>query len=448
MLSHQRKDGWSEMKPAPENILVIGAYGLIGHGIAQKLLAAGHRVTGLGRNLQTAQRVLPHIPWIQHDVSTLREASDWRAIWDDFSVVVNCSGALQDSPDNDLEALHHHSVAALAHACADADKSLIQISAVGADPDASTPFMATKGRGDAAIRAAGGAWRIFRPGLVLAPNAYGGTTLLRMLAAVPIAQPLATPEAKMQTVSLDYVARVVLAAVDNHIPAQTQCDLVEEEEHSLRAIVGKMRHWLGFGRARFELTLPQAGVSVIAKIADALAWLGWRSPLRSTAIKVLADGVRGAPADLTAFGLPPAPSLDQTLSGMPVGAQDRLFARMGLLVPIIIACLSLFWLVSGIIGLIRVHQAAQVLQNAGWSAGIAVAGVCFWSVVDIAIGGAFAFRKYAKHACWAAVGVSIFYLAASTITAPGLWLDPLGPLVKTLPAIILALVARSVLEER
>lgn len=139
-------------------------------------------------------------------------------------------------------------------------------------------------------------------------------------------------------------------------------------------------------------------------------------------------------------------SLSQTLSNTPVGAQDRLFAPMALIAPVIIFCLCLFWLTSGVVGIARVKEAAQVLQNVGWPTGLAIAGVLFWAIVDIAIGIAFAFRKYASAACWAAVVVSKFYLVASTFTVPSLWIDPLGPLVKVVPAIVLAFAARAVLD--
>ncbi len=44
--------------------------------------------------------------------------------------------------------------------------------------------------------------------------------------------------------------------------------------------------------------------------------------------------------------------------------------------------------------------------------------------------------------------VSAGYLLAATLIVPHLWLDPLGPLVKTIPAAVLALVALAVAEER
>lgn len=430
------------------NILVVGAYGLIGYGVSSKLIAGGCKVTGLGRNAQLGRRVLPGVPWIEADVQTLCDEWSWHAILEDFSTVVNCSGALQDSPDDDLEAIHHLSVKALAQACAAKDIALIQISAVGATPDASTRFLATKGRGDAAIRAVAGKWHIFRPGLVLAQNAYGGTTMLRMLAAFPICQPIASPEAEVQTVALDYVAEVVLAATQAKIAYGVDVDLVESKAHTLRDLVADMRGWLGFSPAKLELAAPNLVVRVVSKTADSLAWLGWRSPLRSTAIKVLTEGVLGKPADLSQFGLPPAPTLKQTLKGLRVGGQDRLFARIALLFPFILLCLSLFWLTSGIVGIVRLNEAAQVLREVGWSAGLAMTSVYFWSLVDIIIGIGFAFRRYAYSACWAAVGVSVLYLVASTFTVPFLWLDPLGPLVKVVPSIALALVARAALDTR
>ena len=372
----------------------------------------------------------------------------WAPFLSDVDVVVNCSGALQDGPADDLEAVHHHAIAALARACAVTDAKIIQISATGAQLDASTPFLASKARGDAAIQRSGARHVIFRPGLVLAQNSYGGSTLLRMLAAVPIVQPIAKPDAKIQTVGLDDVAEAVSAAVTGKIPDGFVGDLVETHTHSLRDLVTSIRHWLGFAPAKREIVIPNLLSDVMSKIADRLALLQWRSPLRTTALTVLNEGVTGTPTDLSSFGVPAVKSLSQTLAHMPARVEDRLFARMSLLTPILIATLVVFWALSGLIGFIRVNEAAHVLEHVGWPRALAVASVLFWAVVDIGIAAAFAYRPWAKMACWCAIGVSLFYLAASTLFVPALWLDPLGPLIKVFPGIALALVARVALEAR
>ena len=430
------------------NVLIIGAYGLIGCGIAQRLEQDGHTIVGFGRDLATATRVLPNISWRSGDLRSLTTAPAWLPFLESIDVVVNCSGALQDGPQDNLEVVHHHAVDALAQACASADVRLVQISAAGASKAATTQFLASKARGDAAIQNAGVRHHIFRPGLVLARQSYGGTTMLRMLAAVPLIQPIALPDAKIQTVSLDDVAHAVSAAISGQIPDGFVGDLVETETHALRDVVKAIRLWLGFERAGYEIRIAPGLTNAMAKIADGLALLGWRSPLRTTALKVLSDGVTGVPSNLTQFGVPDVKPLAQTLTDMPAHAEDRLFARMALLCPILIAVLAVFWFLSGAFGLIRANQAALVLERVGWPHGLAVASVVFWAIVDMAIAAAFVYRPLAKQACWAAVLVSLFYLGATTVFVPHLWLDPLGPMVKVLPGIALALVARIALDTR
>ena len=334
---------------AAQRILVIGAYGLIGFGITKKLQAEGHYVSGPRRNERTARRVIPEIHWDIQDVSLL--------------VVVNFSGALQDGPKDDLEALRHHAVSALANACNDANVKLIQVSAVGANLDAKPHFLTSKARGDASIKASGLAFHIFRPGLVLAPSAYGGTAMLRMLAAFPMIQPIALPNAQIQTVSLDDVADAIIAAVNGKIPIGFEGDLLEETTHDLRDVVVAVRRWLGFETARFEIILPTSLVTLTGKAADSLSTLGWRSPLRSTALAVLSDGVQGKPDNMSRFDLPKIKALPQTFAAMPARAEDRLFARMLLLMPLMIITLSLFWLASVVIGLLRINEAALTLKT-------------------------------------------------------------------------------------
>ena len=116
--------------------------------------------------------------------------------------------------------------------------------------------------------------------------------------------------------------------------------------------------------------------------------------------------------------------------------------------PVTIAILSLFWVMSGLLGLISLTQAAEVLTRVGWSMGWAKTSVLFWSFVDIALGLGLLWRPWAARVCLAQAGVALFYLIAATFTVPMLWADPLGPLVKILPALLLPLFARTLLETR
>lgn len=436
------------MNISDTKILVIGAYGFIGAHISAHLLAEGFQVSGLGRDENTARKVLPNINWYINDVSRMTNSEDWREIAKAYDIIINCAGALQDGGKDSLEAIHFHAVKALTDACAAHDTKIIQISAVGAELDANTPFMRTKAMGDKYIGDNAKEYVIFRPGLVLAKNSYGGSTLLRMLAAFPLIQPIALKDAKIQCTSIHDLTHAVQMAVTGAIAPNFIYDLVEDNVHSLGDVVAETRNWLGFSPAKWQFPLPDWMVSAVAKLADALGHLGWRSPLRTNAIKVLQNGIIGDAApwrDETEKELRP---LHHANFIAPASAEDRLFARMSLLMPVVIFTLSIFWLISGIIGFWQIDRAASVLTTVGWSEHSAKLSVGFWSIVDIALGFGILIRKFAKITCWAMILVSVIYLVSAAILTPQLWSDPLGPMVKVLPAIVLALIARITLENR
>jgi len=429
-------------------ILLLGAYGLIGSGVARHLRDSGHRVTGFGRSKTNAQRVLPEIDWIIRDMTEMRSPGDWHAALRSCDAVVNCAGALQDGPRDHLQAIHADAVAALAEACADTGTRLVQISAAGVSPDASTAFFRTKAAGDAAIRAAGCDFTILRPGLVIAPTAYGGTALLRMLVAFPLVQPIAWPETRVRTVSLTDLSEAVAMAVRGELGSGETIDLVEDQPQRLETIIAGMRHWLGFPKARMQIAVPPTLASLISRGADALGHLGWRSPLRTTAMEVMQDGVDGDPARWRALTGRSVASFEQTLAAMPARSEDRIAARMALAMPFAVTALFFLWAASGLVGFWRVEAASGVLTAGGWPAGLAKASVLFWSAVDIALAALVLVRRHAARACLAMAAVSLFYLVAATLFTPWLWTDPLGSLVKIVPTIMLALVTHAMLQER
>jgi hypothetical protein len=83
-------------------------------------------------------------------------------------------------------------------------------------------------------------------------------------------------------------------------------------------------------------------------------------------------------------------------------------------------------------------------------AGVAAAGplIATGAIVDILIGLGIATRRTAQPALWMALMLSIAYLALGTLLLPRLWAEPLGPLLKIAPIVVLNLVALAVLDDR
>ncbi|UVK53229.1 SDR family oxidoreductase [Mesorhizobium sp. AR02] len=429
-------------------ILVLGGYGLIGDAVVGRLLRDGHHVTGLGRDVQDAGRRRPAVCWIAADMSKLLAAEDWLPVVAGIDAVVNAAGALQDGPRDRLDAIHRGSVVALVAACEQAGvRRFAQISAIGADLTSSDAFFSTKAQGDKAVTGSSLEWTILRPGLVIAPAAYGGTALLRALAAFPGFVPAVMPRQPIQTVSVTDVAEAVSLAVAGSLPPRLAVDLVEANARPLADVPLALRAWLGLPSARV-VPMPAILGRLAGAVADMLGILGWRSPLRSAALAAVARGVTGNAAVWNQVSDRPLQPLEATLADMPANVQERWFARLWLAKPVIFACLSLFWLVSGIIGLIRQEAAADILVSHGVSASFAHLSVLAGGAADILVGTAVVVRSLARRALLAMIAITLSYLVAATLLVPGLWLDPLGPLVKTIPTLCLVLVALAVLDER
>lgn len=427
--------------------VVLGGYGLIGSACMRALAGAGFAVTGIGRSRRAALAAEPEGDWVIRDIPGITPA-EWRTLLEGADVVVNASGTLQDGARDDLEAIHVTALSRLLEGAEGLPLRIVQISAAGAGAQASTGFFRSKARGDAVLMARARDWVILRPVLVIAPEAYGGTALLRGVAGLPLVLPRVLPGAMVQTVHVGDLTAAVVAAARGDLPSGLIADLTEPQAHGFGELVESIRRWQGFPPPRFRPVLPGVLLRLAGKGADLLGRLGWRSPLRSTALRALAEGIQGDPSAWLAAGGRPCRPLSATLAGLPATRQERLFARLYAALPLAIATLALFWCASGVITLANPPRAMAVLEGRGaasWIAGPAVAG---GALADVLLGLGILWRPWARRAALGMIGLSAAYLLGSLAAAPDLWLDPLGPMVKVIPAMMLAAIVALTLEER
>jgi uncharacterized protein YbjT (DUF2867 family) len=390
--------------------------------------------------------LLPDAEFLAIDLRVPQSGDAWQRHLQGVEAVVNAAGALQTGGRDDVEAVHHRAIAALVRACEAAGvERFVQISSVGVKAGATTEFLRSKARGDECVSSSSLSWVVVRPGLVIGPSAYGGTALIRMLASIPLVQASALAEARVQTVAVSDLSAVVLDAVEGRLPGRVQFDLVEQESHSLRDVIGAFRRWLGFPAPRLELRVPRFVLGIVARIADALGHLGWRSPLRTTTLRVLAEGVLGDPAQFARVDARKLSSLHDTLSALLATVQEKWFARLNLAMPVTVAVLSLFWVMTGIIALLHLDVAARM---AGLGVSTSRAAVVLGSIVDIGLGVAVLYRPWAKGACLGMAFTTVVYLAMGSALRPELWADPLGPLLKAVPVLMLTLIAALLLDDR
>ncbi|MEO7247364.1 MAG: NAD(P)H-binding protein [Novosphingobium sp.] len=431
-------------------ILLLGASGFIGSELARALTASGHEVLGLGRDIAMSQRILPAISWVSHDLRALQAPDDWAPLLDDIEAVVNASGALQSGLRDNVEKVQWGAIRALIAACvAHRLGHFVQVSASNADANAASDFMASKGLADDYLAASGLSHTILRPGLVIGRNAFGGTEMLRISASFPGILPKVSGAGPVHCVAMSDLVAGVIKAIEASASTQGSFDLVARQAHSLGDVIHLHRDWLGFGPARWTVPVPAWLLASVAICGDALGWLGWRSPLRSNSIAALIHGVSGkADETLELLGREPL-SLRETLSALPAaGKADRWHARTAMVFPLALVCLFALWFASGVLGIVRHASAEAVLVNSGISAVVSQKLVLACALVDLLLAVMLLLRRTARLALIGMVAISIGYLAGSLEVAPQLWLDPLTPMIKVLPALALALMCLGMVSER
>lgn len=428
-------------------VLVTGATGLIGAAVVARLLAEGHAVTGIARNVRRAERRLPQVNWLSFDIAAATSPDAWLPVLAGIEAVVNCAGVLQDGLSESTKGVHADGAAALFTACErNGVRRVIHFSAIGVDRETPSQFSKTKRQGDEALMKSSLDWVILRPSVVVGRSAYGGSALFRGIAALPVL-PVMPNTGPLQIVQLDQVVDTVLFFLRQDAPSMVALELAGPERLSFSEVIGQYRRWLGWKEAR-HIRLPSWVAKLLYKLGDFAGSLGWRPPVRSTAQREIARGAEGDPGEWTRLtGIIPR-ALSAELATTPPSVQERWFAWLYILKPAVFVIFSLFWIFTGIISLTSGYVIGVNLMLEGGAGPLAGASVVAGAIADILIGLAIAVRRTSRLGLYAALTITIFYLIAGTLLVPRLWADPLGPMLKVWPILVFNLVALAILEDR
>jgi len=439
--------------PSP-SIVVFGASGLIGQAMAEDLRKRGFAVAAVARRFTEAQIAAFGDATRERPFADLDTKGLAALLADlDADIAINCVGVLQDGPGGRAEDAHRGFVSRLLAAIAESGRPilLIHFSIPGKTEDDRTAFSRTKREAEQLIAKADSPFVVLRPGFVIAPSAYGGSALVRALAALPVQLPAFEGARPFAVTATDDLAATIAHVVTRWRQGETTWnavwDVMERQPTTVNEVVDAFKR--RFGGPRRKTTLPGGLLALGAKSADFAGRLGWSPPIRSTALEEMRRGVVGDPEPwIAATGIEPA-SLDSALASLPSTLQERWFGRLYLVRPLVIGVLATFWMISGAIALTTGFPAAvATLTSQGFGEGLARLLVATTSLLDIAVGACIGVRR----TCWlgllAGCVVSLAYLVGATFLTPALWTDPLGPLVKIFPQLALMIVALAVLGDR
>src|ERR1700719_2564462 len=170
-----------------KKILVLGASGLIGCFLTEDLRQRGFGVVAVARKFAASQG--SHALDLEMLLLAMDSPALARLVGEHaIDIVVNCLGVLQDGLGNDTRTVHRDFVERLLRAIKTSGRAvrLIQLSIPGAATEDHTAFSVTKREAEGLIAASGISYAILRPGFVIAPAAFGGSAMVRALAARPL----------------------------------------------------------------------------------------------------------------------------------------------------------------------------------------------------------------------------------------------------------------------
>ena len=348
------------------------------------------------------------------------------AFWDaaEGRQIVNAAGLLTAS-DTRFEAVH---VRAPAAAYARASGGVL-ISAVGIEAD--TPFARWRREGEAVAASAG--LTILRPGLVMADTSYGGTSLLRGLAALPLVSPTVGDGGQVfNPIHASDLAQVVAECLATPKPGQPW-DIGGPTRVTQKTLIADLRGWFGLPKAR-PLPLPMPLAVALGTLGDALNM----APISRSAVAQINHGIEADDAPLAAQLTHKPRGVDAFLAHRPAGTQDLWHARLFVLRPLLRLTLAFLWLASGLIGLFLPSETfLPITAHTGLPDALWIAFARLGGLADLALAAALLRNWRPRLTALAQLALVGGYTLAFTLIAPALWLLPLGGLLKNIPILIL-----------
>jgi uncharacterized protein YbjT (DUF2867 family) len=267
-------------------ILILGVTGLIGGAVSARLAIEGHEVAGVSRG--APREGLSRTVHFALDIAQALTPQSWMPLLEGIDAVVNCAGTFQDAPGESTRGVHHTGIAALYTACERSGvRRVVHLSALGVDRSA-TAFSESKRQGG--WRATLNGSSCGRP-LSSDARHNGGSALMRGLAALPL-QPMVPQTGALQPVWLGDLVQTVLFYLGPHAPSRVIVDMVSPRRWTFSDIVKVFRRWMRWRDAPV-VPVPAWASASLYKLGDAISWLGWRPPVRSTAQREMAYGAVG-----------------------------------------------------------------------------------------------------------------------------------------------------------
>ena len=196
-------------------VTIYGGSGFVGRYVARRMAKEGWRVRVAVRRPNEAMFVKPYgvVGQVEPVFCNIRDDASVRAVMQGADAVVNCVGILAEAGNNRFDAVQAEGAERIARIAAEEGIShMVQISAIGADPESESDYARTKGLGEESVLKHMPDAVILRPSIVFGAEDEFFNRFAGMARLGPIL-PIVGADTKFQPVYVDDVAQAAVLGV-------------------------------------------------------------------------------------------------------------------------------------------------------------------------------------------------------------------------------------------
>jgi uncharacterized protein YbjT (DUF2867 family) len=418
-------------------ILLTGASGFIGRHLLHTLLAEGHHVVCAVRKVETSTN--PRLSYVHADFTKDTDKTSWLARLDGVEAVINAVGIFRESGSQTFARLHTETPRALFAACAESQdvRIVIQLSALGADRDAATPYHLSKKAADDYLASLPLRACIVQPSLVYGKDG-ASARVFKAMASLPFVLRFGTAPQLVQPIHVDDLCAAIATLVRHRLPLSAtgatmpgtiaqRLALVGPEAMPFTDYLAALRGAMGMGKLRV-LTLPGALARLMAKAGR---WTPG-ALLDEDALSMLDRGNSADPsATARLIGRAPRP-VAQFITDP---AAERLRAKLDWLLPILRISIAAVWILTAIVsfGLYPPEASYDLLARTGIPESLRPLMLYGAAVFDLVLGLGILLLARRRWLWLVQLALIGFYTIVIAFKLPEFLLHPYGPLTKNLP---------------
>lgn len=248
-------------------VTIYGGSGFVGRYIARRMAKEGWRVRVAVRRPNEAMFVRPYgaVGQVEPVLCNIRDDASVQAAMRGADAVVNCVGILAESGKNKFAAVQTEGAARVARlAAASGIKTMVHISAIGADAQAEAEYSRTKAEGETAVLEHMPSAVILRPSIVFGDEDQFFNRFASMARMSPVI-PLFGANTRFQPVYVDDVAQAAVAGVLGRASAGVY-ELGGPDVRSFRALIQDMLAIIS--RRRLIVAAPFWVGAIMGRVLD------------------------------------------------------------------------------------------------------------------------------------------------------------------------------------